>query len=124
MKEGSQLIIPLNNEDNEEKLIIKSDGKNINLILMKKKQNETYNKYLVLLCKKKELSNLKELKIYRNNEHLYNINFQNKKRNIIQTKSNNTITTFVQLFCDDEIYGREEYIDSNDLEEYKENIDN
>ncbi len=119
MKESEQLNIPLNNEVN---FIIKSGGKDINVILMEKKLEDTFNKYLMLICKKKELNNSKDLKLYRNNESVYNIDLQKKERNIIQIKSNNKIITFVQLFCDDEIYGREKFIDSKDLEEYKNHI--
>ena len=119
MKESEQLNIPLNNEVN---YIIKSGGKDINVILMKKKLEDTFNKYLMLICKKKELNNSKDLKLYRNNKSVYNIDLQKKERNIIQTKSNNEIITFVQLFCDDEIYSREKFIDSKDLEEYKRHI--
>ena len=124
MIEHGQLNEGLDIEDNIENYIIKSGEKYFKVILMEKNVDDIFNKYLILICERKELKGQNKLNIYRNGEPepIYDIDLKRNNRKIIQIKSNNEIITFVNLFADEKI-NSEDFNTLNKLQRYKKHID-
>jgi len=113
------ISLNLNNKDEKEKYIILLEDRKIDVYLMII-EYEIFNKEkcLVAICKKKELENIEELSIKDciNNSEIFKINLTNRKRDIKEIKSNNTILTFIPIFCDDTAY--DNFKNSEKFKEY------
>jgi len=113
------------NCDNELKYyILSKENIKKDVLLIEKKNEETFTKYLMIKCKKEELKDLEKLKIYcYNNQSFENeIQLNKKERRIIEINNKNKIVTFVSIF-DDDVINIEEFIDSENLNDYKYHID-
>ena len=113
------------NNDNDDKIyyIMLNENQKIDVYLIEKKNNYTFNKYLLIICKREELNKLGKLKIFCNNNPSFKeeIELNKKERRIIEIKLKNKIVSFVPIFDDDAI-NNEEFLDSEDLNEYKDHI--
>ena len=112
------------NSDNEKKYFIMSkENTKLDVYLIEKKNNYTFSKHLMIICKRGELKNLEKLIIcsYNNPAFENEIELDKKERRIKEIKLKNKIVIFVPIFDDDAI-NNEEFIDSEDLNEYKDHI--
>ena len=116
-------ILNINNDNEKKYFIMSKENIKLDVYLIEKKNNYTFSKHLMIICKRGEINNFEKLIIYSYNNPAFEneIEINKKERRIKEIKLKNKIVTFVPIFDDDAI-NNEEFIDSEDLNEYKDHI--
>ena len=118
--------LDINNEKEDEDYYINVGDKNIDVFLKKIKIEENNNTneetYMMAVCKRKELGKEKITIIRKtNDEHLFELNLKEKKRDFKEIKSKNIYATFFFIFTSE--ISTDYFKDSDNFGKYENLID-